>query len=351
MLPSRVSTRARPSPFHRCPTRPSGKGSTRRAARCPASFRVLSRPADTTSSALKRQRPDAGFAKEKSPVLVGQNRAQSTEDKAPRRERAASRQLAQGMSRGSTSICFSKRTSFQSRPPTCGSAWSRWFGRRRPSKSGSHTRASGSSRSCLPKSSTARNRLRERSGTRSSAACARICRPRSQSTLASRPLQRGRQSLPLLIPSGHFGVRSLLQRLGLGPDGRRPVGVLPLRPVQCGLRLVDGLLAALTLLLPGSLFLRLFALAALPLPFVGEGSPVFRGLVGGPASGLLRFPFFRLAWSFLRFPADAQLVRQLGVLVEGTDGSDGPFENDAGLRHGRCDHVRIFALLCRALVE
>src|ERR1700688_4269863 len=90
MLPSRVSTRARPSPFHRCPTRPSGKGSTRRAARCPASFRVLSRPADTTSSALKRQRPDAGFAKEKSPVLVGQNRAQScqtaTEDKAPWRK-------------------------------------------------------------------------------------------------------------------------------------------------------------------------------------------------------------------------------------------------------------------------
>src|ERR1700676_1802623 len=96
MLPSRVSTRARPSPFHRCPTRPSGKGSTRRAARCPASFRVLSRPGDTTSSALKRQRPDAGFAKEKSPVLVGQNRAQScqtaTEDKAPWRKgrRAAS---------------------------------------------------------------------------------------------------------------------------------------------------------------------------------------------------------------------------------------------------------------------
>src|ERR1700738_4239025 len=90
MLPSRVSTRARPSPFHRCPTRPSGKGSTRRAARCPASFRVLSRPADTTSSALTRQRPDAGFAKEKSRVLVGQNRAQScqtaTEDKAPWRK-------------------------------------------------------------------------------------------------------------------------------------------------------------------------------------------------------------------------------------------------------------------------
>src|ERR1700681_2208986 len=68
MLPLRVSTRARPSPFHRCPTRPSGKGSTRRAVRCRASFRVLSRPADTTSSVLKRQRPDAGFAKEKSPA-------------------------------------------------------------------------------------------------------------------------------------------------------------------------------------------------------------------------------------------------------------------------------------------
>ena len=49
------------------------------------------------------------------------------------------------------------------------------------------------------------------------------------------------------------------QRLGLGSDGRRPVGVLRFRPVQCGLRLVDGLLAALAFLSPSGLFLRLFA--------------------------------------------------------------------------------------------
>ena len=49
MPPSPVSTRERWSPFHPCPTRLSGIGSTQRAARCPASSRVLSRPADTTS--------------------------------------------------------------------------------------------------------------------------------------------------------------------------------------------------------------------------------------------------------------------------------------------------------------
>ena len=58
-----------------------------------------------------------GRDKKKSPVLVRQNRAQycqtASEDIALG-ETAASRQLAQGMSCGSTWICFWKRVSFQS---------------------------------------------------------------------------------------------------------------------------------------------------------------------------------------------------------------------------------------------
>src|SRR5260370_42006774 len=49
MPPSPVSTKGRSSPFHPCPTRLNGTGSRQRAARCPAGYRVLSRPADTTS--------------------------------------------------------------------------------------------------------------------------------------------------------------------------------------------------------------------------------------------------------------------------------------------------------------
>jgi len=45
----------------------------------------------------------------------------------------------------------------------------------RPSPGGSRTRASGSSPSSWPRSSTAQSRRRERSGTRSSKDCARIC--------------------------------------------------------------------------------------------------------------------------------------------------------------------------------
>jgi hypothetical protein len=51
-------------------------------------------------------------------------------------------------------------------------------GRRRPSRSGSRTKASGSSRSCWPTSSTGRSPSRERSGTHSSKDCGRTCNPR-----------------------------------------------------------------------------------------------------------------------------------------------------------------------------
>ena len=43
--------------------------------------------------------------------------------------------------------------------------------------------------------------------------------------LAPRAPQRGFQSLLLLVPAGFFGLRSLLDSLGLGLDGGRPLRV------------------------------------------------------------------------------------------------------------------------------
>jgi hypothetical protein len=56
--------------------------------------------------------------------------------------------------------------------------------------------------------------------------------------------------------------------------------VLLLRLVQSRLRLVDGVLPAFALLLPGRLFLGFLALAALPLPFVRLPDLPIRRLVG-----------------------------------------------------------------------
>ena len=81
------------------------------------------------------------------------------------------------------------------------------------------------------------------------------------SPLTPRAPQRSLQSLLLLIPAGFFGLRSLLDSLGLGLDGGGPLRVLLLGLVQGSLCLVDGLLPAFTVLVPGSLFLRLFKLA------------------------------------------------------------------------------------------
>ena len=120
--------------------------------------------------------------------------------------------------------------------------------------------------------------------------------------------------------------------------------------VQCSLRLVDRLLTAFTLLLPGGLFARPFALAALLLLFEGESGLSLRRLVDG-ARGTVCFALrpFDLRAAFVG-PA-AKIGGQLGMFAEGSVGSDGAPENDARLRHGRGDDVRIVALLRRALVE
>jgi bifunctional non-homologous end joining protein LigD len=68
----------------------------------------------------------------------------------------------------------STTASTRSRPPTCGSVWSRSSERRRRSRSGWRTRASGSSQSCSPRSSIGRSQPKERFATLSSRACGTI---------------------------------------------------------------------------------------------------------------------------------------------------------------------------------
>src|SRR6202043_4050894 len=104
-------------PFLRCPTRPSGMDSRQRAARCPESSRVPRRPTDTTSAIVKPRTRDERFVKAARGSLdwIGIELQFASEAVAISPEAAAAiRQLAQGMSRGAASICFSKRTSFQS---------------------------------------------------------------------------------------------------------------------------------------------------------------------------------------------------------------------------------------------
>ena len=116
--------------------------------------------------------------------------------------------------------------------------------------------------------------------------------------LVPRAPQRSLQALPLLIPADFFRLRSLLDGLDLGLDGGGPLRVLLLGFVQRSLRLVDRLLPAFTLLLPGDLFLRPFKLAAPPFPFVVEGGLSFRNLIDGARGRLLRLMTLRLASGF-----------------------------------------------------
>lgn len=107
--------------------------------------------------------------------------------------------------------------------------------------------------------------------------------------------ERSFQSLLLLVPAGFFGLRFLLESLDLGLDGGGPPRVLLLGLVQRGLRLVDHLLTAFTVLLPGRLFARSFALTPLLLLFEGESGLSLRRLVDGARRRLRRSTAFRLA--------------------------------------------------------
>lgn len=139
--------------------------------------------------------------------------------------------------------------------------------------------------------------------------------------LTPRAPQRGFQSLLLLIPPDFFGLRPLLKSLNLGLEGGGLLRVLPLGLVQRSLRLLDRLLTAFTVLLPGCLFLRPFELAARPFPFVGESGLPFRGLVDGARGRLLRLWAFRLAGGF-PWSAGAKIGGQLGMFAERSVGSN-----------------------------
>ena len=132
------------------------------------------------------------------------------------------------------------------------------------------------------------------------------------------------------MPVGKSDVELNLDRLDLCTQRGHALRVLLPCGVQSGLSLINDLLTAFTLLLPSRLFLGLFALAPLPLPFVSESGLALSGLIGGPARHLLRFHAFRFAGTLRRSSADAQFVGQFRVLAEWTGGSDGALENDAG---------------------
>ena len=177
---------------------------------------------------------------------------------------------------------------------------------------------------------------------------AAACRRRS----AHRPRapQRSFQSLPLLIPAGFYDLRFLRERFQLRLDGGGHLRVLLLGLVQRSLRLVDRLLTAFTVSLPGGIFLRAFALLVPLLAFVGGSSLPLRRLVDGARGRLLGLMAFRFGGS-RRWSGAAKIRGQFGFLAERSVGSDGTPQNDPWLRHGRGDDVRIMALPRLALVE
>ena len=101
--------------------------------------------------------------------------------------------------------------------------------------------------------------------------------------------QCGFEAFLFLVPPGIFGLRFLLESFHLDLDGRGFLRVLPLGGFQRCLRLVDGLLASFTLLLPGSLLARPFPLAPFLLFFESESGLSVSGLVDREGRRLLRF--------------------------------------------------------------
>jgi hypothetical protein len=73
--------------------------------------------------------------------------------------------------------------------------------------------------------------------------------------IVSRASQRRRQPSTFLMPIGILGLQLLLSRLDFGAECGHTLNVFILGLVQSLLRLVDGLLPAFALLLPGRLFL------------------------------------------------------------------------------------------------
>ena len=89
------------------------------------------------------------------------------------------------------------------------------------------------------------------------------CRRQPSASLVSRPGQSVLQLLLLLVPTGFLRLRSLFDRGAVGLDGGRTLVALLLGLFKCGLRLVDRLLAPLTLLFVCWLFLPTAGLLSL----------------------------------------------------------------------------------------
>ena len=126
-----------------------------------------------------------------------------------------------------------------------------------------------------------------------------LARAAARPPIALSPLsQRASSACDLFSRSRHLHL-----------DGRGPSSLLPLGFFQRCLRLVHGLLAAFTLLLPSSLFTRRFPLAPFLLFFEGESGLSLRRLVEGAGGGLLRLGASQLAGGFRRSFTVAQIGR------------------------------------------
>ena len=88
--------------------------------------------------------------------------------------------------------------------------------------------------------------------------------------LPASPPQSGLKFQTVFSPMRFFRPRLLFKIFDLGLDGCCSLHMLPLRLFQRRLSLVDDLLPALVLLLPGGLLPRPFKFPALLFPFVGE---------------------------------------------------------------------------------
>ena len=120
--------------------------------------------------------------------------------------------------------------------------------------------------------------------------------------LFPRSPERGLQPLPLLFPTVVLGSRTLLERLDLCLDFRRPLRMLALGFPQRRLRLGRRLLAPFAILLPGRFLAPALGVTALLLLLEFRG-----GLSGVPLADLRRLPFadfVRCPSRCLSFPAD-----------------------------------------------
>lgn len=171
------------------------------------------------------------------------------------------------------------------------------------------------------------------------------CRRQPSASLVSRPGQSFLQLLLLLVPTGFLRLRSLFDRGAVGLDGGRTLVALLLGLFKCGLRLVDCLLAPLTLLFVCWLFLPTAGLLSLSLESQRRLPPGFIVALPRRCFGLFR------VFLDLRLPSPGRSVGSSASSLKGPSDPDWPPENHAGVGHGRGHDVGIVNFLRGALVE